>query len=153
MQAITFKFICTLLLLTVSALSIASKPEIYSHKRKGAIKGTDVVAYFSLQPGEKAIKGSKEFTHKYKGATFRFVNQANLDTFKATPEKYVPQYGGYCAFAISKNFTTSIRPDSWRIIEGKLYLNHNKSSQRTWDKNMSERIAAADANWPTVLSR
>jgi len=153
MRSVTLKLIGVLVLITISALSIASKPEIYSHKRKGAVKGVDVVAYFSLKPGDKAVKGSKEFTHNFKGATFRFATQENLDAFKAAPEKYVPQYGGYCAFAISKNFTTSIRPDSWRIIDGKLYLNHNKSSQSTWDKNMSERIASADANWPAVLSK
>lgn len=143
----------TIVAFLFSSFVAAAKPEIYSHKRKGAVKGIDVVAYFSLEPGAKAVKGDKKITYDYKDATFRFATEENRALFVKNPEKYIPQYGGYCAFAVSKNFTTSIRPDSWTIVDGKLYLNHNSASRKYWRKDRDKKIALADANWPAVLSK
>lgn len=135
--------------------SYAVDAPIYSHKTKGAITGTDVVAYFSLPPEEDAIKGNDEFTYQWQGATWKFSNETNRQKFILNPEHYAPQYGGYYAFAVGsgkKGFTTSIRPNSWTISDNKLYLNHNRSSYKLFIKNIEKRISKADAHWPEVLT-
>lgn len=140
-----------LLCLFFSIAAQAADPEYNYYRDKGAIRGHDTVAYFSLEPGDKAVKGKAEFNHFWRGVTWYFANAENRKKFIVNPERYAPQYGGYCAFAVGKNFTTSIRPNSWAIIDGKLYLNHNKASQRLFLKNIDKSIALADANWPKVL--
>ena len=137
--------------LLISSAAMAADPEIYSHKKHGAIKGTDPVAYFSLQPGEDAVAGSDAYTHEWKGATWKLSSAANREKFIADPERYAPQYGGYCAFAVSHNFTKPTDPDAWRIVDGKLYLNLSKRVQKKWVKDIPGNIAKADNNWPAVL--
>jgi len=133
--------------------AFAEKKEVYEHRFKGAVKGVDGVAYYSLPPDAKSVKGSKEFTYEWKGATWRFANAKNRDKFIENPEAYAPQYGGYCAFAVSHGFTTSPRPDSWKIVDGKLYLNNNKRSFVKWEQDYENKIAKADSNWPAVLKK
>ena len=140
-----------LVLLTLSTVTFAKDPDIYAHKKKGAIKGADPVAYFSLQQGADAIKGSKAISAEWNGATWHFANEENRSTFLANPEKYAPQYGGYCAFAVSHGFTKPTDPDAWRIVDGKLYLNLSKGIQKKWLKDVPGNIKRADANWPKVL--
>ncbi|TVZ41518.1 hypothetical protein P886_0864 [Alteromonadaceae bacterium 2753L.S.0a.02] len=135
----------------ISAFTLAADPPIYSHPTKGAVKGADVVAYFSLNPGDKAVMGSDEFTYKWNGALWKFSSAENRDKFIAKPEKYAPQYGGYCAFSVAHGFTTSIRPDSWKIVDGKLYLNYSRISFFRWNRDMENKIKEADDNWPAVL--
>lgn len=137
---------------TLSPLSFAADPGIYSHKKHGAIRGADVVAYYSLEAGDNAIRGDKNISHEYKGATWYFSSVENRDLFAANPENYAPQYGGYCAFAVSHNFTKPIDPDKWHIIEGKLYLNYNWIADRKWRKDSTAAIERGNANWPTVLT-
>ena len=129
----------------------AADPNIFATK-KGAIRGFDPVAYFTLQPGDSAVKGSDEFTHEWMGATWKFVNAANRDAFAAEPEKYAPQYGGYCAFAVSHGFTKPVNVNAWRVVDNKLYLNLSKGVKRKWEKDISGHISRADNNWPTVLT-
>ena len=140
-------------LLLLSTVAFAAKPPVYSHKRSGAIKGVDVVAYFDLQPGAKAVKGSDDFTYQWQGATWKFSSAENRRRFIDNPQAYVPQYGGYCAFAVAHNFVTSPRPDSWKIVDGKLYLNNNRTSFRRWQEDQAAKIIRADENWPAVLDK
>ena len=140
-------------LLFISLEALASKPPIYSHHHRGAIKGADVVAYYDLQEGEKAIKGSKEITYDWGGTTWRFANEENRQKFIENPEKYVPAYGGYCAFAVSKGFLAPPRPNSWAIVDGKLYLNNNGTSHRIWKKSLEDFLARGEENWPKVLGK
>ncbi len=72
--------------------------------------------------------------------------------FAANPEKYAPQYGGYCAWAVSQGYTASTDPEAWKIVDGKLYLNYSKLVQLTWEQDAAGNIAAADENWPTVFN-
>ncbi len=126
----------------------AATPKIYSN-RGVAVDGSDVVAYFT----EGApVEGSPEFSHDWNGVTWHFASAANRDTFAADPAKYAPQYGGYCAWAVSEGYTASTTPEAWKIVDGKLYLNYSRRIQRRWEKDIPARIAAADANWPGVLS-
>ncbi|MGI8744551.1 MAG: YHS domain-containing (seleno)protein [Bryobacteraceae bacterium] len=111
-----------------------------------AVKGTDVVAYFT---DGGPVKGIPQYSYEWMGATWQFANQKHLDLFKAHPQKYAPQYGGYCAYAVSKNETASITPKNWKIVNGKLYLNH-LFAQRPWEKHIPENIEKGDHNWPGI---
>lgn len=113
-----------------------------------AVEGHDPVAYFTEG---RPVEGSREFSTEYQGAEFRFASQENLDTFLADPEAYAPQYGGYCAWAISQGYTAKGDADLWRIVDGKLYLNYNRKVQQDWEQDIPGFIASADANWPAVL--
>ncbi len=138
--------------LLIGALSAsAADPDIFANKR-GAIRGADPVAYFSLQPGDKAVYGTDEYAYEYMGATWKFASAENRELFIADPEKYAPQYGGYCAFAVSHNFTKSVKPDVWEIIDDKLYLNFNRRTYKKWAKDKPGSINRGDENWPTVLT-
>lgn len=110
-----------------------------------AIRGADPVAYFT---DGKYVPGSPEFTTKWMGATWRFASADHRDRFVADPEKYAPQYGGYCAYAVSQGRTATIDPTAFTVVNGKLYLNYSKSIEKTWRANRDEYIEQADANWP-----
>ncbi|OGW25005.1 MAG: hypothetical protein A2X59_02460 [Nitrospirae bacterium GWC2_42_7] len=115
-----------------------------------AIKGYDPVAYFTdMSP----VKGMSEFKYEWKGAEWRFASSEHLEMFIKDPEKYAPKYGGYCAYAVSQSKTADIDPDSWTVLDGKLYLNLDKDVQRLWEKDMLEYIKKADENWPRMLSK
>jgi YHS domain-containing protein len=127
--------------------AMAATPEIYAENGI-AIDGTDAVAYFT----EGApITGDEAITFDYMGATWRFASEENRDMFVADPTAYAPQYGGYCAFAVSKGATAPTAPDAWTIVDGKLYLNFSISVRERWRQDIPGNIAAADANWPGVL--
>ena len=87
---------------------------------------------------------------EYKGAQWLFSSQENLQMFRADPEAYAPQYGGYCAFAVANGETASAEPELWTIHDGKLYLNYNRSINAQWRDNMESFIEQADSNWPTI---
>ena len=125
-------------------------PPTYIESFSGvAIRGADPVAYFTEG---KAVTGSGEFEYEWNEATWRFSSQENLDLFTANPEQYAPQYGGYCAKAVSEGNLASIDPESWKIVDGKLYLNYSPGVQRQWAEDIPGNIALGDENWPKVLS-
>lgn len=132
-----------------SSMVSAAKPIYSGGKDRAAIKGYDPVAYFTEN---KPVKGVKEFTHDADGATWMFASAENRDLFIANPEKYKPQFGGYCAYAVSRNTTASIRPEFFTIHNDKLYLNFSKSVYKRWIKNKDKLIDDAEQNWPKVLS-
>ena len=127
---------------------LAGKPLILS-TQDGAIEGYDPVAYFTQA---KPVKGSDEYSFEWNGATFKFSSQEHLDLFEAAPEKYTPQYGGYCAYAVSEGATASTVPEAWTIVDDKLYLNFSLGVRNLWSKDIPGRVARADANWPDVLN-
>lgn len=110
-----------------------------------AIHGYDPVAYFDQG---RPVEGSDAYEYEWKGATWRFASQAHLERFRAEPARYAPQYGGYCAYAVSQGGTADIDPEAWKIVEGKLYLNVNKNVQKTWEQDLERYIEQADRNWP-----
>jgi hypothetical protein len=150
------RFFCTGLsglaagaMMAVYASPALAKPRFNQSFLGGvAIGGTDSVAYFSER---KAVEGSSEFTHEWKGATWRFKNAANRDAFAANPEKHAPRFGGYCAWAVSQGYTAGIDPEAWTIHEGKLYLNYSKGVQAQWREDIPGNIKKAEGNWPGVL--
>ena len=136
------KMILMLTITLISVVSYAQNAEIFSSK-KGAINGYDVVAYFKES---KPVKGDTQFNYQWKDANWYFSNKENLETFKADPDKYVPQYGGYCAYGTSEGHKAPTEPDAWTIVDGKLYLNYNKEIKVMWNKNQSELIKKVDKN-------
>ncbi len=115
-----------------------------------AIKGYDPVAYFKAKA---PTKGDSAHAFEWKGAEWRFASAENRDLFAADPEKWAPQYGGYCAWAVSQGYTAGIDPDAWTVVGDKLYLNYSKKIQSRWEKDRNANIEKADANWPAVLDK
>ena len=109
-----------------------------------ALRGVDPVSYFTSgapQDGDFAI------TEVHNGATYRFVSEENRDLFKQDPDKYLPQYGGFCAFGTAMGVKVDGDPDLWKIVDGKLYLNLSESIQERWNKDIPGFINTADGNW------
>jgi hypothetical protein len=113
-----------------------------------ALSGYDPVAYFTAG---KAEKGSSTFETEWGGTRWRFASAANRDAFVTSPEKYAPQYGGYCAYAVSRGYTAPTDPQAWRIVGDKLYLNYDLKVRDLWEKELPEVIAKGDRNWPAAL--
>ena len=115
-----------------------------------AIHGFDPVAYYTT--GEPT-KGSASFAATYQGATWHFATAANRGAFLAKPESYAPQYGGYCAMGVAGGAKFDIDPTAWRIENGRLYLNKDVRTQRSWLRDVPGNIIMADEKWPTVRSK
>ena len=121
-----------------------------NQSRRGlGVKGYDVVAYF--RAGEP-MKGHERYEHVHDGVTYRFVSAEHRDLFASDPGRYLPQYGGFCAYAVSRNYTADIDPTACRVVAGKLYLNYDHRVQARWAADVPGNIAKGDANWP-ALSR
>lgn len=138
-----------LALLAGWALPALGLEPINSSFFSGAIKGYDPVAYFT---DGKPVKGSRQFAYTWRGATWRFASREHLELFRADPERYAPQYGGYCAWAVAQGSTVGIDPAAWSIVEGKLYLNYSKKVRRQWLEDAPGNIRKGDANWPKLLA-
>ena len=117
---------------------------------KQAVSGYDPVAYFVVG---KPVKGDAKFQAEYGGAVWHFSSAANREAFLAKPERYAPQYGGYCAWAVATGKTASGDPRYWKIVDGKLYLNYSADIQKTWEADIGGHILRADGNWPAVLGK
>jgi hypothetical protein len=134
-----------------TATSAATQTDRWNVDGKGvAVHGFDVVAYATTAA---AVRGHTEFEYRWQGAIWRFASAAHRDAFAASPDRFAPQFGGYCAWAVSRGYTADIDPHAWRIVEGKLYLNYSKRVQRMWEQDLAGNIGKGQANWPGVLSR
>ncbi len=144
-------------LLTVVAaaglLSVAPMPgrslvdQVNKNGQGVALKGYDPVAYFEQG---RPVKGSLKFPHEWMGATWWFASTENRALFSKDPQKFAPQFGGYCAYAVSEGYTANIDPEAWEIVDGKLYLNNSKGVQKKWEQDVQTRIGAAEKNWPSL---
>lgn len=114
-----------------------------------AAQGYDVVAYFV---DGRAVEGSDEFETSWRGATWRFASAAHRDLFTADPARYAPQYGGYCAWAVSQGYVADGDPEQWKVVDGRLFLNYNREVQQRWEADIPALVAKADGNWPRLLA-
>ncbi len=128
--------------------ALAAQSAIYT-KGGLAVGGYDTVAYFTEK---KPRKGSAEHSLKWRGATWRFKSAENKALFEANPEKYAPQYGGYCAYAMASGDFVSTNPKAWDIYNDKLYLNYNSIIWAVWNRDKNGYVTRADKRWPTNLS-
>lgn len=144
-------FFISLALLAPAAITptaFADSPPIYTPLRHDiALNGYDTISYFSGKP----LKGQDRFSTEYKGAEWRFSSQANLDLFKTNPEVFIPQYGGYCAWAIAHGKLAKGSPKHWLVEDGRLYLNFNGRIQKRWRADQEQLVRKADARWPDIL--
>jgi YHS domain-containing protein len=125
-------------------------PVFTEFSSKVALDGYDPVAYFK---GGKPVRGVAQHALQWNGATWHFSSADNKTAFEANPAGFAPQYGGYCAWAVSEGYTAKGDPNVWRIVDGKLYVNYNTSVQRNWEKDIPGHITKGDRNWPKVLTK
>lgn len=138
------------LMLLFSCNAIADKNIYTGWFSNKAVSGYDTVAYFTEA---KAVKGNARFKYKYMGVEWYFSSEKHLKIFKKSPDKYRPQYGGYCAWAVAeKKQRAPGDPNYWKIVDNKLYLNYDADIQGKWLKDIPGFIRLGDANWPTMMA-
>jgi YHS domain-containing protein len=123
--------------------------EIYAPDNK-AINGYDPVAFFT---DSMPVKGSGNFSYSWKGADWSFGSAENMEKFKADPDKYAPQFGGYCAYGCSQGHKAPTKPETWTIVDGKLYFNYNGDVKKKWTADRDALIEKANVNWPAVKTQ
>ncbi len=138
--------LCLALGLSLASPARAADP-VYTNWRGLALSGYDPVAYFEQG---KAVAGSAQYELEWRDATWRFASAEHLAAFRAAPERYAPQYGGYCAWAVSNGYTASSDPEAWRIVDGKLYLNYSREIQEKWETDVPGNVRRADGHWPEL---
>jgi YHS domain-containing protein len=137
--------------LVISLLLLGGpKPPVNTQHENLALRGYDAVAYFT---DGKSIPGMAAFETVWNGARWRFASAAHRDAFVKDPQKYAPQFGGYCAWAVGHNYTADGDPEAWKIVDGKLYVNYSKRVQKKWEAGIDEYIRQGHANWPAVLDK
>ena len=124
----------------------------YNLKNSLAIQGYDPVAYFTEN---KAQEGSSKITAQHSKVTYYFASEANKQLFLKSPNKYEPQYGGYCAYAMASGDKVKIDPETFKIIDGKLYLFYNfrfTNTLKSWNKDESNLLPKAERQWVKIIS-
>ncbi len=137
-----------LLLIALFCVGCANLQGSTFSDEEGAIRGYDPVAYFSEG---KPVKGVANITYRYKGSIWHFANEENRQRFGQDPTRYEPQYGGYCAYAMSNGYVASINPQAWTIHDDKLYLNYSLGVRERWLKDIPGHVKRADRNWTEKL--
>lgn len=144
--------VVALLSITTYAQTATKRTTEFNLEKKVAIQGYDPVAYFKQK---KAVKGKKELSSTFEGVIYYFSSQANKDAFTKSPSSYEPQYGGWCAYAMgANNEKVEIDPETFKIIEGKLYLFYNayfNNTLKSWNKDETNLKKKADANWAKII--
>lgn len=124
----------------------------FNLEKNVAVQGYDVVSYFKQN---KAVKGKKALALNYEGVVYYFSTEANKETFKKNPASYEPQYGGWCAFAMGdSNSKVDIDPETFKIVDGKLYLFYNaffNNTLKSWNKDEVNLKRKADTNWKNYI--
>ena len=135
------------------AQTASRRAEQFNLEKKVALQGYDPVAYFKQS---KAIKGKKEIAASYEGVVYQFSTATNKETFQKNPTAFEPQYGGWCAYAMgSTGEKVEIDPETFKILDGKLYLFYNayfNNTLKSWNKDESGLKKKADVNWKKVIN-
>jgi YHS domain-containing protein len=146
--AATFAIFAAFLAWSLPLSALAVDPVYTGFLSSTAAGGYDPVAYF--EEG-KAVEGSDAHVLEWNGARWRFASEENREAFRADPERYAPRYGGYCAYAVAQGTSAPGDPLAWKIVDGRLYLNLDKSIQAEWAKDIPGYIVKADQNWPGLV--
>ena len=146
------KVLRTLLPAVALLVSVVATPALAGDVTQSTpgISGYDPVAYFT---DGKAMKGSGYHVADYKGVTYAFASKDHKQLFEDNPEKYVPAYGGYCAYgvAVGKKFVSD--PEAWKVVDGTLYLNLDKDIQSKWLQDVPGYIKKSEANWKEIKDK
>lgn len=141
----------TLITLSLVIFGVANAAPPWSSLGEAvAIQGYDSVAYFTKS---EAVRGSAKFVHEWSGMTWFFSSAENRDAFAAAPEKYAPQFGGFCSLSIASGKNARGGGEAWTVHNGKLYLNYDKDVMANFRRDLNGNIPKAEGWWPTVKSR
>lgn len=135
--------------LWLSNFAAAQMPEVFSTE-EGAIRGYDVVAFFKES---RPVKGDSQYTVQWNVAEWRFSSKENMEAFQKNPSAYAPQYGGYCAYGTADGHKSPTLPETWTILNNKLYFNYNMKVKERWDADRKGYIEKADKNWPGLKGK
>jgi len=139
-----------MLLATITNAQSAATTTFVNVNSQGVIlDGYDAVAFFT---DNKPVKGDSQFQLSYGGAIYYFASKEHLDLFKANPDKYKPQFGGYCAYAVSLGRVAPIDVNTFSIVDGRLVLQHNARAVAGWNKDVAGNLVLADKYWPAVAN-
>ncbi len=136
--------------LALSSIAFAADIDMSADDNDIAIGGYDTVSYFT---DSKPTLGSAKYTATYKNAIYQFSSAENRDTFRANPEYYAPQYGGFCAMGVALEKKLTVDPTAWYIESNKLYLNLNKAVQKKWLSDVPGYIETSEHNWPEIKNQ
>ena len=134
------------LMLCITVAATAQQSEVFVTKGF-AIKGYDPVAFYTQS---KAVHGYDSLAYKWNTATWLFASDSNRIAFAQNPQKYAPQYGGYCAYGVATNHKAPTETDTWTILNNKLYFNYNSKVKTEWTKQQDALIQKADTNWVAI---
>lgn len=144
------KIVLALFTLVITGMAAYGQQTVIFQTEGKAINGYDVVAYYNVgQP----VKGNDSLSFQWSNSTWLFSSTANLELFRQNPEKYAPQYGGYCAYGTAGGYKAPTQPNAWAIVNGKLYFNYNLKVKASWDKDQAGYISKADTNWPLIKDK
>ena len=139
----------TILAAVILVNAHAQRSQVYIANGK-AIKGYDPVAFFTES---KPVMGQDSLTLQWNGAAWYFADRKNLESFRSAPERYAPQYGGYCAYGTAQGHKAPTEADTWTVLDGKLYFNYNQKVKEMWSKDRPGMIKKADKNWPMIKDK
>jgi len=159
--SIKFGLLCLFSILMLATVNVeAAAPKINTLNKSGlfgkykqtgiAVRGYDTVAYFTQG---KPVKGVTDFEVEWEGAKWYFSSQEHKDLFVGDPEKYAPQYGGYCAYGVAEDYLVKIEPDQWAIVDDKLYLNFDRKINNRWHQDIPGYLKKAEGKLEGLLQR
>ena len=140
----------TALLAVVFVSTTSAKTLLNVDKSGVGIKGYDPVAYFT---DNQPIKGSAQFQSDSNGVTYHFASARSKAVFDANPGKYEPQFGGFCAWAVSQGYTAPIDPNAFQVVNGRLLLQYSLSVRKQFSQDTEGNLRKADANWPAIVEK
>ena len=143
------RILISVVLSVIIVVTYGQRSEVFAPDGK-AIKGYDPVAFFKAS---KAVPGADSLAYEYKGAKWLFSSRENLNLFKASPDQYAPQFGGYCAYGTAEGHKAPTQTDTWSIVDGKLYFNYNQKVKSLWVKDQPALIQKANVNWPQIKDK
>jgi len=143
-------FVLAALLFALPVFAQTGKLLLNLDKNGVAIQGYDPVAFFTQN---KPVKGNAQFQSSYKGATYYFASAEDKATFDASPAKYEPQFGGFCAYGVSIGKVVPIKVEAFQIVNGRLLLQYDLDVKDKFNKDQNANLAKADSNWPGIVDK
>ena len=136
--------------LALAGSSLAGSPVNIAGASGIALNGYDPVGFFTEQ---RPVHGDPGITGTHQGATYLFASEKHRNAFEQNPDKYVPQYGGYCAYGASVGALFPVDIDTWQVRNGKLYLNLNPEILKAFNKDFEDNVRKAEENWPELMKK
>ncbi|MGU9951983.1 MAG: YHS domain-containing (seleno)protein [Gammaproteobacteria bacterium WSBS_2016_MAG_OTU1] len=133
-----------------STTAASSNIKFFKYPNNIGVNGYDVISYFELS---KAVKGNPNYEAEWGGLKWHFTSSKNYEKFLANPQKYIPQYGGHCAYGVAQGYLVRGDPTAWSVHNGKLYINYNANIRTAWLADATGFVESAEKAWKTSLNR